>query len=868
MTSRFSVTLRHPNPEGSLMANTTEHQRINGANAAQWRKWGSYVFSRSWGTVRESADTKQAWEVVPFEYARSRAATWSEDGIAGFSDDQQRLCLTSAFWNGQDPFLKERFFGLSNNQGNHGEDVKDYFFFVDGMPSYSYMKMVYRYPQVEFPYQRLLQENQLRKQDEPPFQLIDALPNTFAEHRYFDITIEFAKASENDLLYRITSTNCSDQPAPLHILPQLFYRNTWGKSSKRPLLRASEENSVIIEHPDFTGYHWYVESPDELLFTENETNFERLFDGENLRPYSKDGIDDAVVRGQKDRVNPEKAGTKCAAHYKKVLAPEEVWVVRSRLSPYENAAPFDDFDAIFATRQEEADEFYQEVQHGIDSEEERRLQRAAFAGLVWNKNFYHFNVKRWLDEVATEETKLEEGHPFKGWEHFDAHDILSVPDPWEYPWLASWDLSFQIVTLAFIDVEFARQQALLILSDRYMRRNGAMAAFEGDLNTPHPPVHAWAVWHIYQVSQDRAFLEAAYEPLKRHFNWWLEAHQPEDYLFDGGFLGKDNISILDRSGDIPEGGHITQVDSTGWMTFFALNMVCIAVELSHEEDANEFLDHFLSIRKSLQRLWDKKDRFFYDVVQMPSGKRVKLKGRSLAGLIPLVAVMTIEPHALDKLPAVREHIEELARNRQDFAPNEDGMRLISALPQKQIKLLLDVLLDPEEFCSPFGLRSLSKVHKEQQVKLELEGKSFELSYAPGYSKQKMLGGNSNWRGPIWSPLNHVFIEALYTYHDYFKTPVVQQTGKRLTLEETAQQLVRRIMSIFEPDQHGHLPYLGNNQLFQKDPEWHDLLWFYEHFHAETGEGLGASHQNGWTAFVATLIQNQGRGKLSIRASED
>jgi hypothetical protein len=851
------------------MAHTKEHERISKDNFAKWRQWGSYVSARCWGTVRESGDAKEAWGRSPFEQARSKAARWSEDGIGGFSDDQQRLCLTSAFWNGQDPFLKERFFGLSNDQGNHGEDVKDYFFFIDGLPSYSYMKMLYRYPQVEFPYQRLVQENALRGQDQASFQLIDALPNTFANRRYFDIQIEFAKASPNDLLYRITATNCGDRSAPLHMLPQLFYRNTWERKIDRPQLCGVSNSTVLVEHPDFAGYRWYLNDGADLLFTDNETNFERLFDGVNESPYTKDGIDYAVVRDLSDRVNAAKIGTKCAAHYHAVLAPQQVWTVRTRLSPDENTTPFADFDTIFMARQQEADEFYQELQRDVTSDEERALQRAAFAGLAWNSNFYHFNVKRWTQELAPAEDGKSEDTPFSEWQHFDAHDILSIPDPWEYPWLASWDLSFQVVTLAMLDVELAKRQSLLLLSDRYMHPNGAMASFEGDPETPHPPVHAWAVLHVYRESQkDQKFLQAAYEPLKRHFRWWLKTHQPEDHLFDGGFLGKDNISVVDRNNDVPEGGWIAQVDSTGWMAFFALNMLVMAVELAQDKDADYFLTHFLSIRKSLKRLWNKKDQFFYDVLTLPKGKRIPLKVRSLAGFIPLVAAMVIESQTLEKLPVVHTHLKNLASQLPDLKPNADGYLLLSVLTHSQIKHLLNGLFDPKEFFSSYGLRSLSKIHAKHPARLELGDKTFELDYVAGNSKDKMFGGNSNWRGPIWAPLNHVLIEALYTYDDYFKTNLIQHKGKGISPEKAARQLIQHILSIFKYDQHGHRPYLGENPIFQRDTHWQQMFWFYEHFHAETGEGLGASHQNGWTAFVAGLIKNQGRGVLSLKANQE
>lgn len=847
------------------MTHTVEHTRMSGPNVEHWRRWGSYVSARSWGTVRESGTIEKAWGTFPFEHARSRAARWAEDGIGGFSDNQQRLCLTSAFWNGQDPLLKERFFGLTNDEGNHGEDIKDYFYFVDGVPSYSYMKMLYRYPQAEFPYQRLRQENAQLGLDQPAIQLVDVLPNTFACKRYFDIVIEFAKADTDDLLYRITATNCGDRPAPLHILPQLFYRNTWGKNTNRPQLRAVDGATVMIEHPDFTGYHWYLENSAELLFTDNETNLELLFDSVNEHPYTKDGIDYAIVRHQQDRVNPLKVGTKCAAHHHAVLEPQETWVVRARLSSNQNSTPFADFDAIFAQRQQEADAFYAELQRDVTDEEERALQRAVFAGLNWNNNFYHFNVKEWLQQSPESTDGGSEDNPLSDWQHFDAHDILAMPDPWEYPWLATWDLSFQLVTLGLMDVALAKQQALVLLSERYMHPNGAMAAFEGDLETPHPPVHAWTVWHLYHKSgQDEAFLQTAYAPLKAHFEWWLKTHQPEDHLFDGGFLGKDNISILDRNKDIPEGGYITQADSTGWMAFFTLNMLAMAIELGNDADVEYFLHHFVAIRVALQNLWDDQDQYFYDVVRLPNGKSIPLKVRSLVGLIPLAAALVIDASMLKARPALRTRLTQLANETPDFKPNAQGSILLSVVPQAQLTHLFNVLLDTEEFLAPYGLRSLSKVHSEQPVKVTLNDKTFELEYVPGYSVDEVFGGNSNWRGPIWAPLNHLLIETLHVYHDYFKADLIQQGTMRLSLEQAAYDIVRRLILIFKRNDSGYRPYLGDNPLFKTDPRWQEMVWFYEYFNPETGAGLGASHQNGWTAFIAGLIHNQGRGRLPMK----
>lgn len=832
------------------MKQTREHQRLSGENRKEWRRWGSYVAARSWGTVREYGDKQKAWEGFPFEYASHRAYRWSEDGIAGFSDDQQRICMAVAFWNGQDSRLKERFFGLSNEQGNHGEDVKDLYFLVDGVPSFSYMNMLYKYPQVEYPYERLIRENAVADESEPSFELSNALYNTLKEKCYFDITIEFAKAGPDDLLYRITAVNRGDSPAPLHILPHVWYRNI--PDTTLPQMKAEGDHSVLVPHPELGDYHWYVQNHRSFLFTNNVSNNQWLCDEPNESPYTKDGIEAAVVQGQPNRVNPEKVGTKVAAHCTTVIGGGESWVVRARLSKEANPAPFADFDAIFDQCKAEADEFYAALQENVNSEERKLIQRAAFVGLTWNQHFYNFNVKRWLENPDAPPNR--DVKDYEPWKHFDAHDILSIPDPWEYPLLASWDLSFQIETIALYDPEFAKEQALLLLSDRYMREDGAMAAFEGDLSSPHPAVHGHAVWHIYKISKaDPSFLQAAYIPLKKHYDWWFKTHQPVPYLFDGGFLGKDNISPIDRTNDVPEGGSISQADSTGWMTLFTLDMLCMAIELNRDEDAVMFLDHLLKLRTSLQTLWDSKDKFFYDIVHLPDGKNVPIKVRSVAGLVPLVAAALFDQQTIKALPQLHARLEQLGATNKEFRANEDGLILISALPHDQIEILLPVLFDSNEFYSPYGIRSLSKFHEKQPAKLELNGQTRELKYEPAESSDRMSGGNSNWRGPIWAPLNDVIAEALTVYHTYFKKWLIKQGHNSITLEQATKQLVGGMVSLFERDKNGNRIYLTKNELFKDAPHW-----FFEHFDGETGRGLGATHQNGWTAILGKLIHYNGQ----------
>jgi hypothetical protein len=844
-----------------MVQNTAEYQRISGRQREQWTHWGSYMSARSWGNVRENApDEEHPWVAFPFEQARSRAYRWTEDGIAGFCDQQQNLCMAPAFWNEQDPILKERFFGLGNEPGNHGEGIKDYFFFLDGLPSSSYMKMLYKYPQVEFPYERLHQESVRRGQDQPSFELIDALHNTFLENRYFDIFIEYAKADAEDILCRITAINRGSKAAPLHILPHVWFRNSWQHSGERPELRADAQTMVHLQHPELGERWWHVELAHGLLFTENETNNVLIFDSSNASPYVKDGIDYAVVRGKSERVNPAKQGTKCAAHCHTLIEPGEYWVVRTRLQTVRSEAPFVDFDSVFEQRKQEADAFYAEVQPQDLSNEERDIQRKAFASLSWNKNFYHFNVDQWFQQEAKKTQSKSETSRFEQWRHFDAHDIVSVPDPWEYPWFAAWDLDFQVATLGLVDPEFAKQQVLLLLNDRYMHPKGMIPSFEGDLTTPHPPIHAWAAWHVYQTSdRDHQFLEKAYTCLKRNHEWWLKNQtQGEAYLFGGGFLGMDNISIFNRSEDVPEGGWLAQADGTGWMALFTLNLLSMAIELGKDADAVELLMHFMNIRRTLLTLWDEETQFFYDLLYTPDSGRMLLKVRSLVGIVPVTAVTLLDSNSLETLPRLRRQIEKLRSTDSDFQVGTNGCYLLAALSIDKIKAVLKAVFDPNEFYSPFGIRSLSKSHEKHPLSYKIGEETFELNYDPGESSKKMFGGNSNWRGPIWKPLNQLVIEALYYYHDYFGTQFRVPGAKKQPFDQAAYDLCQRLISLFKQDHKGCRPLHGDNDYFQSDPHWRDYFWFYEHFQAETGEGLGASHQNGWTAAVAKLIQNGGR----------
>lgn len=842
------------------LQDTAEYQRITGDQREQWHDWGCYISNRSWGTFRENyAKTDKAWDYLPFNYSHSRAYRWSEDGIGGFCDRQQRLCLALAFWNEHDPILKERFFGLTNEQSNHGETVKDYYFYLDAVASGSYMKMLYKYPQTEFPYARIVREGALRSPEDPSLTLFEVLPNTFTQGRYFDIFIEYAKADVDDLLCRVTAINRGQEAAPLHILPHLWYRNIWSFDGrrKRPELRAVGENSVQASHSELGDWYWYIETCDDLLFTENESNRSLLADEPNISPYVKDGIHAAVIYQQKGRINPEKYGTKCAAHYRLTLAPGETRQVNLRLRSAASQKPFADFEEVFEQRQKEADEFYAALQNNNVSAEEKSIQHAAFAGLLWNRSFYHFNIKAWLKGDAQEDGCIDDkDSEYKQWQHLDAHDIISIPDIWEYPFLALWDIDFQLVTLALVDPQFAQQQILLFLSDRYMRSDGAMPAFDGDLSTPHPPLHAWAAWHIYQTTgKDADFLALAYAGLKRHYDWWLKEQQHRDYLFGGGFLGMDNISVLDRNEKLSEESWLAQADGTGWMAFFALHLLAMAVESGQEDDALRFLEDFAAIRQALTKLWDDESHFFYDVLFMSQGKQQSLKIRSLVGLVPLVGVLLLDPDRLDALPRLKQTLEE---QYGEFRSEVNECYLLTAASRQQIGHLIAAVFDPGEFYSPHGVRSLSKFHESQPFTCEIEGETHTLTYEPGESSDNMFGGNSNWRGPIWPPLNQLTIEALHYYHAAWGKSLKLPDGTTFDFEKAAADLASRLVSLFKMDEQGWRRYFGENEFFQTNPHWKQYLWFYEYFHAETGAGLGTSHQNGWTALVAKLIQNQGK----------
>jgi hypothetical protein len=889
---------------------TAEHQRLADSEArrADWKKWGPYVSERAWGTVREDYSAAgDAWDYFPHEHAQSRAYRWNEDGIAGISNRFQNLCLAVALWNERDPFLKERFFGLGGNQGNRGEDVKEYYFYLDSTPTHSYMKMLYKYPQVEYPYALLVEENARRGRDEPEFELLDALRDVFEEGRYFDVFVEYAKAGQEDILCRITAVNRGPDPAPIHVLPHLWYRNdwSWGHGHSRPELRVAGPGAVVTEHRHLGQRWWYVDGEGEsedppLLFTENETNAQLLFGSENATEYVKDGIHDAVVHGLAERVNPRQVGSKVAAHFQATVAPGQEFTVWVRFADRAHERPFAHFDAIFEQRIDEADEFYATLE-GADSapglpvnterrreraltEDERRVQRQALAGLMWTKQFYHYSVELWLagDPAQPPPSEVRKQGRNAGWDHLYNLDVLSMPDKWEYPWYAAWDLAFHTLPIALIDPEWAKRQLILLLREWYMHPNGQLPAYEWALADANPPVHAWAAWQVYKLTgrNDTGFLEKVFHKLLLNFTWWVNRKDTDgNNVFQGGFLGLDNIGVFDRSAPLPTGGHIEQADGTAWMAMYSLNMLAIALELArsrpvYEDVATKFFEHALYIADAINHLggeavtlWHEEDGFYYDVLHLPDGSFVPLRVRSLVGLIPLFAVEILEPDLLERLPRFKRRMKWLIRYRPHLItnlcpltkPGEGDRRLVAVTQKWQLARILERMLDPDEFLSDCGLRSLSRHHAAEPYVLRIGDHVASVGYEPAESATRLFGGNSNWRGPVWFPVNYLMIEALTKYHRYygdsFQVEFPAGSGHRVTLDQVATELGRRLARIFLRDesQGGRRPVYGEEPLFQSDPHWRDHILFYEYFHGDTGAGLGASHQTGWTALVANLI---------------
>jgi hypothetical protein len=874
---------------------TIEEKRLEESRwrRAHWKRWGPYLSERSWGTVREDySPDGTAWDHVPHDHARSRAYRWNEDGLAGICDRRQFVCFALALWNERDPILKERLFGVGGGEGNHGEDVKEYYFYLDSTPTHSYMRYLYKYPQAAFPYADLVHENARRDRLSPEYELIDT--GIFHEGRYFDVEVEYAKGDVEDLLVRITAINRGPEPAPLHVLPTVWFRNTWswGGESARPALRA-ECGHIALHHPKLGARRLYVDGSPELLFTENETNYQRLYGIDGSPTFAKDGINDYVVGGVHGAVNPERVGTKAAVHVPTVLPPGERRTIRLRLTDRtlaKDAGTGADFDQVFASRIKEADEFYATVIPADRSEDARRVMRQAFAGMLWSKQFYHYVVRDWVngDPPHPPPPPTRRQGRNADWTHVYNADVISMPDKWEYPWYAAWDLAFHCVTLALVDPDFAKEQLALLVREWYMHPNGQLPAYEWAFDDVNPPVHAWAAWRVYKIEQkrrgvgDRIFLERVFQKLLLNFTWWVNRKDAEGKnIFQGGFLGLDNIGVFDRSAPLPTGGHLEQSDGTSWMGMYTLNLLAIALELArenpaYEDVASKFWEHFLYIAHAMHHrggdaieLWNEEDGFYYDVLHLPGGTPYPLRIRSMVGLIPLFAVETIEPGLLERFPGFKRRLEWFLEHRSDLTRNVARMqtgghgarRLLSIVNEDRLRRVLRVMLDEREFLSPYGVRALSRVHREHPYILELDGHVHRVDYDPAESTTHVFGGNSNWRGPIWFPVNFLLIESLQKYHHYFgdafRVECPTGSGRMLTLWEVAEELSRRLCRIFLREPGGRRPVYGGIETFQQDPHWRDLILFHEFFHGDTGAGLGASHQTGWTGLVAKLLQQSG-----------
>ena len=874
-------------------AQRLDPERARLAQGRTWKAWGPYLSERQWGTVREDySPNGAAWDYFPHDHARSRAYRWGEDGIAGIADNHGRLCFALALWNGRDPILKERIFGLTGPEGNHGEDVKDYYFYLDSTPTHSYMRALYKYPQAAFPYAALVDENRQRDRRAPEYELIET--GVFDGDRYFDVTVEYAKATTEDILVRISVANRGPEPAEVHLLPTLWYRNTWSwqAGAPRPRLRVvMGQASIEADHAEL-GRRWlHCEGDPALLFTENETNATRLWGAPNASPYVKDGINDYVVEGRKDAVNPDGAGTKAAAHYRLTIPAAGTATVRLRLTPSPEPARAlgREFDGLFTRRIREADQFYATVIPASLSADARRVMRQAFAGLLWSKQFFHYDVRRWLEGDPTgppPPASRREGRN-REWEHLYNDDVISMPDKWEYPWYAAWDLAFHTIPLALVDPEFAKHQLVLFLREWYMHPNGQIPAYEWAFGDVNPPVHAWAALRVYRIerrlrgSGDRDFLQRVFHKLLLNFTWWVNRKDAEGKnVFQGGFLGLDNIGVFDRSAPLPTGGHIEQSDGTAWMGMYCLNMLAIALELakedpSYEDVASKFFEHFVYIAHAMDdlgheglSLWDEADGFYYDVLHTDGSHR-SLKVRSLVGLVPLFAVETLEPEAVEGLPGFKRRMQWFVDNRPDLRehvqvltrPDGTARRLLSIVSRDKLPRVLRFMLDEGEFLSPHGIRAVSRHHAAHPYVFTLGDAEHRVDYEPAESSSGLFGGNSNWRGPIWFPMNYLLIESLQKFHHFYgdtlTVPFPTAAERRLNLRDVAAELSRRLTRIFLRDAEGRRPVHGNQAKFQADPHWRDLVLFYEYFHGDNGAGIGASHQTVWSGLVAKLLQQSG-----------
>ncbi len=855
---------------------------------AHWRKWGPYISERQWGTVREDYSSDgDAWNHVTHDKARSYAYRWGEEGIAGICDNHQFLCFAPAFWNGKDSIIKERFFGLNNFEGNHGEDVKELYYYLNNTPTHSYMKFLYKYPQREFPYYQLSELNSYRNRTQPEFEIIDTL--IFNDNAYFDIFIEYAKAGTHDILAKMTIFNRCRDEAELHLIPQLWFRNTWSWSGNKdkPVIRGTDNSFLQIDHKELGNYYLYFEGKPEMLFCENETNISRLYGRDGNNRTFKDGINDFIVEKIFSSINSEHNGTKAGLHYILRMNGEGNARFLFRLTNKVTHDPLKDAESIFNTRIEEAENFYGDIQENISSGEEKRIQRQAFAGMLWGKQFYYYDVQQWLkgdQDLHTQQPERSKGRNSE-WFHLYNSDIISMPDKWEYPWYAVWDLAFHTIPFAIIDPDFAKKQLLLLTREWYMHPNGQLPAYEWNFNDVNPPVHAWATWRVFKIDEkingnpDVQFLERVYHKLLLNFTWWVNKKDEKGRnIFQGGFLGMDNIGLFDRSITLTSGGRLNQSDGTSWMAMFALNMMRISLELaktnpSYQDMASKFFEHFLHIAGAMTKggvdgisLWDEEDGFYYDVLESSGTHPLRIKTRSMVGLVPLFAVEVLEPDLVAQMPEFEKRMNWFLDNQPELASlvsrwNEPGVgerRLLSLLRGSRMKKLLKRMLDENEFLSPYGIRSLSKYYKDNPYSFFLDDEHFTVHYSPAESETGMFGGNSNWRGPIWFPVNFLIIESLQRFHHYygddFRIECPSGTGNFTSLRKVSEELTRRLVAIFLPDGNERRPAFGEETKFNNDPYFKEFILFHEYFDGDTGKGLGASHQTGWTGLIAKLIQ--------------
>jgi hypothetical protein len=855
--------------------------------------WGPYLSGRQWGTVREDYSSNgDAWNYFPHDHARSRAYRWGEDGLAGICDEHQRLCFALALWNGQDPILKERLFGLTNGEGNHGEDVKEYYFYLDATPTHSYLKMLYKYPQAAYPYEQLVQENRNRGLQDNEFELIDT--GVFDENRYWDVFIEYFKAAPDDILVQITIHNRGPDAAELHVLPQLWFRNTWSwtPSTTKPEISAQPGSILVAEHVELGTYFLYSEDPADLLFCENETNVTRLY-GSASHGYRKDAFHEYLVQSNPSAVNPLMRGSKACAHLRAQVGGGASARFRLRLTHSSNPTPFTDFDQIASARQKDADDFYTEIQADMNHEDARLVQRQAFAGMIWSKQYYGYDVRRWLEGDPNSPPPPPERQSGRNssWSELNGSSIFSMPDKWEYPWFASWDLAFHAVTFSLIDSEFAKKQLIDLVHVWYLHPNGQLPAYEWNFGDANPPVHGWATWRVFEIDRqsrrkqnpsdpgDLDFLERIFQKLLLNFTWWVNQKDVQGRdLFEGGFLGLDNIGVFNRDMALPSGGYLCQSDGTSWMAMYTLNLMRIALELAQHNSAyqdmtTKFFEHFLYIAGAMTDmggrgvgLWDETDSFYYDVLNFPDGKAVPLRIRSIVGLIPMFAVETLEPALLEKVPVFKKHMEWFLENRPDlaglvsrwFVPGSGERRLLSLLRGHRMKALLKRMLDPEEFLSDYGVRSVSRYHLNHPYIYSADGQSLSVDYEPSESRSRLFGGNSNWRGPIWFPANFLIIESLQKFHHYygddFKIEYPSGSGTLITIDQVAAELTARLAKIFLKNSEGVRQVNALYPRFQEDEHFRDCVPFYEYFDGDTGRGVGASHQTGWTGVIAKLLQ--------------